>query len=337
MNIGLIGCGYWGINYIRVFSELRDSVVATVCDVDQERLDMVKKRFPWVKEAGIFQQFLCDPKVEAVVVATPTCTHYEIAKESLLHDKHVLVEKPLATKVEEGEELVELAKKRKRVLMVGHTFLYNPGIRKMKECIESDDFGQVYYLNATRTHLGLIRSDVNAIWDLAPHDVSIFNYLMNAQPLWVSAVGASCLHNNREDVGFITLSYPQGIVGNIRVSWIDSNKVREVVVVGSKKRVVFDDLNNLEKIRIFEKGASITGGVDSFGEFQLSLRDGDIISPKVETSEPLKNQCAHFLDCIQHGSTPLTDGWNGLTVVKVMVAIEQSLRANGMRINVGKR
>lgn len=334
IEVGLIGCGYWGINYIRVFSELPDSAVATVCDVDQERLDMVKKRFPWVKVAGIFQQVLCDPELEAVVVATPTCTHYEIAKECLLHDKHVLVEKPLATKVEEGEELIELAREKQRILMVGHTFLYNPAIRKMKECIESDDFGQVYYLNATRTHLGLIRRDVNAIWDLAPHDVSIFNYLMNAQALWVSAVGARCLHNNKEDVGFITLSYPQGIVGNIRVSWIDSNKVREVVVVGSRKRIVFDDLNNLEKIRIFEKGAIITGEVDSFGEFQLSLRDGDIISPKVEASEPLKNQCIHFLECIEKGTYPLSDGRNGVEVVRVMGAIDRSLRGNGMPVEV---
>ena len=329
VNVGLIGCGYWGMNYVRVFSELSDSGQVTVCDTNPKRLREVQQRFPRVQTVADVQQILDNDDIHAVVIATPTCTHYEVTRKCLTHGKHVLVEKPLTLEVAEGEELVDLAETKRRSLMVGHTFLYNPAVKRMKAALGKSEIGEIYYLHATRTHLGLIRSDVNVIWDLAPHDVSIFNYLLESTPLWVSAVGARFLHKDREDAAFITLGYPHGVIGNIRVSWIDSHKVREVNVVGSKKRVVFDDLNNLEKVRIFEKGAAVVGDVDSFGEFQLSLRDGDIISPKVEASEPLKNQCAHFLECIEGNVSPLTDGQSGVDVVRVMQAIDQSLRTNG--------
>jgi predicted dehydrogenase len=199
----------------------------------------------------------------------------------------------------------------------------------MKECVHRPDFGPVYYLLSRRTHIGLIRSDVNAIWDLAPHDVSIFSFLLEVRPLSVSAVGGRFLDPQKEDVGFITLTYPGGVIGNIQASWIDSNKVREVVVVGGRKRVVFDDLNHLEKIKIFDKGVAISGDVDNFGEFQLLLRDGDIISPTIEAVEPLKSQCSHFLDCVQEGSTPMTSGAHGLEVVRIMTGIERSLQTGG--------
>ena len=219
--------------------------------------------------------------------------------------------------------------------MVGHTFLYNPGIQKMKEFMRSDDCGEIYYLHATRTNLGPIRHDANALWDLAPHDISIFNYLLEQQPVSVTAVGMKSLHNSREDVGFVTLTYPSGILGHIHVSWIDPDKVREVVVVGSKRRIVFNDLNNLERLRIFEKGvAPVAATSTAIGEFQLRIRDGDIISPKVETSEPLKNQCSHFVDCIRHEQTPLSDGRQGLDVVRVLVAIDELLKRQGAPVPV---
>ena len=192
-------------------------------------------------------------------------------------------------------------------------------------------------MHSTRTNLGPIRNDVNAIWDLAPHDVSIFDYLLEAQPLWVSAVGSRLLGNSKEDVGFITLAYPGDVIGNIHVSWADPNKVREVVAVGSRRRIVFDDLNNLERVRIFEKGVSPSMvEADSFGEFRFLVRDGDIISPKIEPSEPLKNQCSHFLDCIEKGMRPLTDGQNGLEVVRVMEAVQESLRQRGAPVEIGR-
>lgn len=338
IGIGIIGCGYWGINYVRVFSELPNSQMLKVCDLAEERLNHIRQRFPAVETCNTIRQLLHGPRIDAVVVATPSSTHHEIVKECLLLDKHVLVEKPLVMEVAEGEELIALAQERNQVLMVGHTFLYNPGIQKMKSCIWDDDFGEIYYLHATRTNLGPIRKDVNALWDLVPHDISIFGYLLEAKPAWVTAVGAKLLHNCREDVGFITLAYPNGVLGHIHASWADPNKVREVVVVGSKKRIVFNDLNNMESIRIFEKGVSPSQtDVDSFGEFRFLVRDGDIISPKVEASEPLKNECAHFLDCVAKGGTPLSDGQNGLDVVRVLVAIEESVKRDGAPVEVQRR
>ncbi len=335
LKVAVVGCGVWGMNYLRVFSELPNSIVIGACDQSGDRLSLVHKRFPSVHLSSELQDILYDPGIEAVVVSTPATTHYEIAKECLLRGKHVLVEKPITTKVEEGEELIGLAEEKGLVLMVGHTFLFNPGIHKIKECIAQKDFGRIYYLHATRTNLGPIRHDVNAIWDLAPHDVSIMGYLLDQKPQWVSAIGARLLGNSREDVGFVTLGYPDAVIGNIHVSWIDPNKVREVVVVGSRKRIVFDDLNNVERIRIFEKGVSLLPmDADSFGEFRLQVRDGDIISPKVETSEPLKNQCQHFLDCIEEAKRPFSNGQNGLEVVRVMVAIDQSLQKNGIPVEV---
>ncbi len=253
----------------------------------------------------------------------------------MLAGKHVLVEKPMTTNIEQAQRLAEVVEKTQKVLLVGHIFLYNSGIRKMKEYITDENFGQIYYLSATRTNLGPIRHDVNVVWDLAPHDVSIFGYLLDAQPLWVSATGSKALKNDRYDVTFITLGYPNGVIGNIRVSWIDPNKVREIVVVGSQKRIVFDDLNNQEIIRIFEKGVSLVGQPDSYGEFlRFAVRDGDIISPKIDITEPLKNQCRHFLDCIINNCTPLTGIQNGQDVVRIITAIHKSLAKNGSSIEV---
>jgi predicted dehydrogenase len=204
--------------------------------------------------------------------------------------------------------------------------MYNPGVRKVRELIDTPEMGQIYYLYASRTNLGPIRTDVNALWDLAPHDISIFNYLLDSVPIWANAVGARVLGSDKEDVGFIALGYPNGVVGHIHVSWADPNKVREVVVVGSNKRVVFNDLNALERVRVFEKGVGAeTNGSESYGEFVLRMRDGDIISPKVAISEPLKNQCSHFLECVKEKRLPFTTGQAGLDVVRVMEAIDRSL------------
>ena len=313
-----------------MFGELPRASLAGVCDVDTDRLNQVAQRFHVDTTWKDLDALLAEPAVQAVVVATPSSTHHDVVRRCLAAGKHVLVEKPLALTAAAGAELVQLAADAGRRLMVAHTFMYNPAVRALKRYVRSEAFGQMYYVVSRRTHLGLIRPDVNAIWDLVPHDVSIFTYVLEALPVTVSAVGGRFLHPHKEDVGFITLTYPNGVIGNIQASWIDSNKVREVVAVGSRQRVVFDDVNNLEKIRIFEKGAAISGDVNSFGEFQLMLRDGDILSPRIETSEPLRNQCEHFLECVASGAEPLTGGRAGLDVVRIMVAIQRSLQAGGV-------
>jgi len=336
IRVALVGYGYWGPNYARVFSELPGSEVTAICEVAADRRQRAAEKHRQVAAPRDLSELLRRTDVDAVVISTPASTHYEVAMAALRSGRHVLIEKPLALNMEHCRELAELAERSGRVLMVAHTFLYNAGIRKMKECIGAPDFGRVYYLHATRTNLGPIRQDVNAVWDLAPHDVSIFHYLLDQPPLWASAIGSSVLGHSREDVAFITLGYADGVIGNIHVSWADPNKVREVVAVGSGRRVVFDDLNSLEHVRVYEKGVTVgESSADSFGEFKLLVRDGDIISPHVEPSEPLKNQCAEFLSAIQTGNAPLSNARFAASVVRTLLAIEASMRHHGTAREVG--
>jgi predicted dehydrogenase len=331
LRVALVGYGYWGPNYARIFNELPNAQLVAICEVDPPKLRRAQSRHPHALAYADVREVLGDNSIEAVVVSTPATTHYELARAFLEGGRHVLVEKPMALTVRHCEELGELAERSGKILMVGHTFLYNLGIRKMKECIQASDFGRMYYLHATRTNLGPIRHDVNAIWDLAPHDISIFNYLLNQQPLWASATGSKILQSGREDISFMTFGYANGVIGNIHVSWADPNKVREVVAVGSGRRVVFDDLNPLERVRIFEKGVSVGDPIpESYGEFKLLVRDGDILSPKVEAGEPLKDQCEDFVTSITTNRKPISDAASGTNVTRALVAVEASLRENGV-------
>jgi predicted dehydrogenase len=335
LGVAIIGCGYWGINYVRVFSELPGSRVTVICDSREDRLRDVGQRFPRAHLTTSLADALQLEGVDAVIVCTGATTHHKVAKRCLEAGKHALVEKPIATTVDDSQALIDLAKAQGVILMVGHTFLYNLGIQKVKDYIDRADIGHIRYLYARRTNLGPIRQDVNAVWDLAPHDVSIFNHLLNSEPQWVSAIGIRALGNAREDVGFVSLGYPNGIVGNIHVSWADPNKVRELVVVGSEKRIAFDDTNVLEQVKVFEKGVTPEQAEpSSYGEYHFLMRDGDVVSPKVEVSEPLKNQCNHFLDCVSLNTKPLTDGQAGLEVVRVMAAIDESIKQNGVPVLV---
>lgn len=329
-RVALIGYGYWGPNYARMFNELPGAELAGICEVNPERRKRAHARHPRVEMFPAVDELLRSSNVDCVVIATPATTHFEVTKAALESGKHVLVEKPLALSKEHCQELCRVTERTGRILMVAHTFLYNAGIRQMKECMAPQDFGHAYYLHSTRTNLGPIRNDVNAIWDLAPHDVSILNYLLGQKPEWASAIGSRVLGNSREDIGFITLGYRDGVIGNIHVSWADPNKVREVVAVGSKRRVVFNDLNDAERIRVYEKGVAVSeSSADTYGEFKLLVRDGDIISPHIAPSEPLKNQCAEFLSSVVNHTTPLSDARFGTEVVETLLAAEASLLHRG--------
>jgi predicted dehydrogenase len=335
VRLALVGFGYWGPNYARVLNDLPDADLTLVCDRSADRLDLVRQRYRSVGTCASVDELLARDDVDAVVIATPASTHASIVRAALERGRHVLVEKPMALDVDGCAALSRLAESAGRVLMVGYTFLYNAGVRKMKECLAPDQFGQTYYLHATRTNLGPIRQDVNAVWDLAPHDVAIFNFLLGEEPLWASAIGTRVLRTERDDIAFATLGYRNDIVGNIHVSWADPNKVREVVAVGSRRRVVFNDLNDVERVRVFERGVSVGDAIaDSYGEFKLLVRDGDIISPKVEASEPLKNQCTAFVEAIVTGRPPLADARFGLGVVRTLAAIEASMRSRGASVEV---
>ncbi len=335
LGVLVVGCGYWGRNYVRIFHELQDTRVVAVCDQSLDRLGAIAAEFPGVKLVQDLEVALSLPDVESVVIATPATTHFGLTARCLEAGMPVLVEKPLTTDSRDGAELVRLAQSRKQTLMVGHTFLYNAAVRKVKDYMDEGTLGDVYYMYARRTGLGPIRTDVNALWDLASHDVSIFAHLLGAEPEWVSAIGSRVLRNEREDVGFVSLGYPGDVVAHIHVSWADPNKTRELVVVGSEKQVVFNDLNALERVRLFSKGVTaVTPENPNFGEFMFQLRDGDIVSPMIEASEPLKNECAHFVDCVCMGTTPITDGVAGTSAVRVMEAIDESIALRGVPVSL---
>jgi predicted dehydrogenase len=340
LGIAVLGCGYWGINYVRVFSELPEARVVVVCDQRPDRLEEVARRFPGVALTTQLDSALRQDGVDAAIVCTNAATHHTVAHRALMTGKHVLVEKPLTTISTDAEHLIEVAESKSAVLMVGHTFVYNAGIRKVKEYVQLGR-DQLYYLYSSRTNLGPIRGDVNALWDLAPHDIAIFNYLLDSAPQWVSAVGAKVLRNCREDVGFISLGYRGDhgdIVGHIHVSWADPHKTRELVVVGSDRRVVFNDLSGIEQVRVFEKGIKATPAEPlSYGEYRLQIRDGDIVSPKLEVSEPLKNQCRHFLECVSCGTPSITNGRAGEEVVRVLEAVDRSLSLRGVPVEVARK
>ena len=335
VRLALVGFGYWGPNYARVLSDLPDAELTVVCDQRPDRLSLVRQRYRTVATCDRVDDLFARDDVDAVVIATPASTHEALVRASLNSGRHVLAEKPMALNAAGCRTLCDLADSVGRVLMVGYTFLYNAGIRKMKDVMAPAAFGQPYYLHATRTNLGPIRQDVNAVWDLAPHDIAIFNYLLDDQPLWASAIGTRVLKTTREDIAFATLGYKNDVVGNIHVSWADPNKVREVVAVGSRRRVVFNDLNDVERVRVFERGVSAGEAVaDSYGEFKLLVRDGDIVSPKLEPSEPLKNQCADFVNAILTGRPPLAQASFGLGVIRALAAIEASMQSKGAAVDV---
>ncbi|MHB0858719.1 MAG: Gfo/Idh/MocA family protein [Anaerolineae bacterium] len=333
-GVAIVGCGQWGMNHVRVFSDLPGAQVVAVCDQRPARLAEVSRQFPDLELATSVDEVLKLKDVDAVVVCTEAASHYPIVQRCLTEGRHVLVEKPITTKSIEAEDLMNLAESRGLTLMVGHIFLYNAAVTKLKSFLADGEVGRVYYMYSRRTNLGPIRRDVNALWDLAPHDVSIFNYLLDESPEWVSAVGARVLGNGREDVGFISLGYRGNVVGHAHLSWADPHKVREVVVVGSDKRIVFDDLNAQERMRVFEKGIKpLEPEAPDYAE-QFMLRDGNIVIPKIEPSEPLKNECQHFMQCVSQNCSPLTDGRNGLDVVRVMEAVDRSIAQRGAPVLV---
>ncbi len=326
--VGVVGCGYWGPQLIRNFQSLPGSDLQMVVDLSQERLNHIHGLYPSVRTTTRFTDLL-ESGVEAVAIATPVKTHYGMAREALLHDKHVLVEKPLTTDAGQAQELIDIATERDRVLMVGHTFEYNPAVQYLKDYIASGQLGQVYYINCTRVNLGIFQKDINVLWDLAPHDVSILLYILGIKPTQVSARGAAYVQPQIEDVAYVTLCFPTGVMADIRVSWLDPCKIRSITVVGSKKMIVYDDVEPTEKIKIYDKGVDKPPYSDTMEEFHLSYRYGDSTTPAISTKEPLAIECAHFVECIRNGTEPRSGGRVGYQVVKILECAQRSLKNGG--------
>lgn len=329
--IGQIGCGYWGPNVLRNFSAQSGCWVKYVAEINPERQAYVRANFPRSQVVSDVDAVLTDSDIDAVIVATPAASHYALAKQALESRKHVFVEKPLATSTTQADELVSLAAKTGKTLMVGHTFLYNAAVRYAKKLLADESLGQLYYIYSQRLNLGQVRSDVNAWWNLAPHDVSIMMYLMNDElPVSVSATGVSYIQPGIEDVVFATLQWASGVTGHIHVSWLDPGKIRKMTLVGSRKMVVYDDVSD-DKIKIYDKGVDRVPKIgermdyDQSGDYQLIHRTGDILLPKISFQEPLKTESAHFLECLRNGQQPLTGPQHARDVVAVLEATQTAL------------
>ncbi len=338
-RVGIIGLGYWGPNYARVLHELGGSTLAWACDARPEALELVQARYPGVKRTTSVDDVLADPEVDAVIVATPTSTHAELSTAALEAGKHVLCEKPLAFNVAECDRVIEAAETAGRVLMVGHTFIFNPAVRQMKALIADGVVGDIRYCHSARTGLGPIRDDVNALWDLAPHDVSIILDLFDREPLEVVAVGESYLQEGTEDVVFVSLRLEGQVLANLHLSWIDPYKTRRLTVIGERQMLVFDDVATDEKLRLYDRGASyestaVRARGAEYGEYKAIVRDGDILIPRVPPSEPLKEQTAHFLECCEKGLEPETGGAAARRVVAVLEAAASSLEARGEAVEI---
>jgi predicted dehydrogenase len=309
---------------IRNFNEIESADLQMVCDLRQERLDHIQSRYPHVKVSRNYRDLL-EQGMDAVVIATPVSTHHPLTMEFLKAGVHVLVEKPMAICCQEAVEMVEAAKQKGLVLMVGHTFIYNPAVTALKEIIASGEIGRVYYINCTRVNLGLYQPDVNVVWDLAPHDISILQYILGERPVAASARGGMFVKPGVYDVAYLTLRFSGSIMADLRVSWLDPCKIRSITIVGSKKMIVYDDIEPVNKIKIYDKGVDVQPYTDTFEEFHLAYRYGEETPYPLNWQEPLKLECLHFLDCIQNGKTPLTSGKEGLGVVQVLEAAQRSL------------
>lgn len=339
INLGLAGVGYWGPNLARNLNNVENAGLEWVCDADRASLKKITAIYPNVKTATDISDMLNATDLDAVVVATPAGTHFDLARRCLEAGKHVLVEKPLAMSSAECDELIDLAESKNLKLMVGHTFLYSPPVLKLKQLVETGEVGDAYYAYSTRVNLGRIRKDVNAMWNLAPHDIAIFLYLFGQTPVSVSAKGITHVQPDIEDVVFMYMDFPGNITAHVHVSWLDPGKVRRLTLVGSKKMVIYDDANADAKIQIYDKGVTkVSNGsaesFSSFGEFQLLLRAGDVLIPKIAATEPLKVECQHFVDCIISGERPLTDGVHGKKVVQVLEAAQKSMKSGACPVEV---
>ncbi len=326
----LVGYGYWGPNILRNLVENPHCEVVAVCDLNEKQLARVTARHPHIRLMRSLEEVLASD-AEAVYVATPISTHFPIARAVLRAGKHVFVEKPLTSSTADAEALIAEAESAQRHLMVGHTFEYNPAVWRIRDIVKNGDLGKIFYISCKRVNLGIHQKDVSVIWDLAPHDFSILFYILQEWPVWISATGRACIQKGIPDVAFVCMEFPSGVVAHVELSWLSPSKLRNTTIVGSQQMLVYDDTQNVEKVKIFNHGVHYKDP-ETFGEFQLSYRTGDILSPKIDNREPLGLEIDHFLSCIREGKAPQTDGRSGLRVVRALECAEASLRNEGHAI-----
>jgi predicted dehydrogenase len=334
INIGVVGYGYWGPNLVRNFATNESSRVAAVADLDPGKLALCKRRHPEVATTSDFNDVLRNPRIDAVAIATPVHTHFELALAALNAGKHVFVEKPLAQTSEQVRHLIDVADRKELILMVDHTFLYTPAVQKIRELIHRGELGDVYYYDSTRSSLGLFQSDVNVIWDLAVHDISIIQYLLDEDPVAVSATGSCHVAGSPENMAHITLFFESQCVAHVSVNWLSPIKVRQTFVGGSKKMIVYDDLEPTEKIKVYDRGITVNMPSEDAHQFRIGYRAGDMWAPHISTKEALQTEVEHFIECVQTGAPAVSNGMSGLRVIEVLEAASRSIADHGKPVEL---
>jgi predicted dehydrogenase len=334
IRVGVIGYGYWGPNLVRNFMAAPGSAVMRVCDLREERLAPLQKLYPGVQMCSKPDELINDPAIDAVVIATPVSSHFELALASLKAGKHVLVEKPLAARSDQARQLIDEAAQRKLVLLIDHTFVYTDAVRKIRELIASGELGEIYYYDAVRVNLGLFQHDVNVVWDLAIHDLSIMDYVLPDKPVAISATGISHIPGQPENVAYITLFFAGAQIAHVHVNWLTPVKVRHTLIGGSEKMILYDDLEPSEKLKLYDKGINVTPRPEDVYKMLVSYRSGDMWAPRLDNTEALQTEALHFIDCVEHGRPPDTDGPAGLRMVSMIEAAETSLRDRGRLIEL---
>jgi len=334
IGIGVIGYGYWGPNLVRNFNEVTGACVMGVSDLSEARRKQVELRYPAVKVTSDYRELLHDSKIDAIVIATPVGSHFDLAMQALHAGKHVLVEKPLAASGEQGELLIQEAGRCKRLLMVDHTFVYTGAVRKIKEIIDSTKLGQLYYYDSVRVNLGLFQHDVNVLWDLAVHDLAIMDYVLATRPCAVGATGIAHVPGKPKDVAYLTCFFENNLIAHFHVNWLSPVKVRKTLIGGAQQMIVYDDLDPSEKIKVYDKGITLNNGSEGKYDLMVGYRSGDMWAPQLDTTEALRSEAKHFVDCIEHEKPPITDGHVGLRVVRILEAATQSMTQRGRPVEL---
>jgi len=338
IKVGIIGYGYWGPNLVRNFIEAPDSEVVAIADLNSERLALAQTRYPGIEMTTDYRELLSNPRIDAIAIATPVSTHFDLAMQALQAGKHVLVEKPIAATSEQASELIEKADRYKRVLMVDHTFVYTGAVRKIQELIAGNTLGNIYYYDSARVNLGLFRHDINVIWDLAVHDLSIMDFVLNSQPCAVSATGLTHLPNQPENIAYLTLFFSDCLIAHVHVNWLAPVKLRRTLIGGSEKMIVYDDLEPSEKVKIYDRGITINNDIDNIYQVAVGYRTGDMWAPRIDLTEGLLTEVQHFVQCIEEDYRPISDGEAGLRMVKILEAASLSIsrRGNLVEIDTGR-
>lgn len=333
LSVAVIGYGYWGPNLVRNFASIKEARVAAVCDQRPERLESVRSLYPAVKTTTEYGEVLADSGIDAVVIATPVSSHYSLASAALKAGKHVWLEKPMTASAEEAVRLIAEARQARLLLHVDHTFIYTGAVRKIRELVAGGEIGDVYYYDSARVNLGLFQHDVNVIWDLAVHDLSIVDYVLGARPIGVSATGVAHVNGNHANIAYLTLFFKNSLIAHFHVNWLAPVKLRQTLIGGSRKMIVWDDLEPSEKVKVYDKGITLSDD-DSVHKARIGYRSGDMWAPKIDATEALRDEARHFADCVGAGNPTITDGYAGLRVVEIAEAATRSLDANGQMVRL---